>query len=154
MKRFVMTTLAFAAPYLAVFGASAEFPMTSNSEADSSQNLRIVSVYQLTEQELNEAIQGQHPEMVVEFSAKTSLPIHFFLTGDLLHLLGNDGQFGSLEIQQTFYVRYAQEEFLFSTNLTDWKCFSEFTTGSASVSLNIQDGQPSIAIGAEADLCP
>lgn len=50
---------------------------------------------------------------------------------------------------QTFYARCVDQELILSTNLTDWKPFLEFLTGNASVSLNIQDGKPSIVVGAE-----
>lgn len=50
---------------------------------------------------------------------------------------------------QTVYARCVQQELILSTDLTDWKPFLEFIAGNASVSISIQDGKPSIVIGAE-----
>ncbi len=56
-----------------------------------------------------------------------------------------------IEIKQTFYARFIGQELILSLNLVDWKPFLEFITGTASVSLSIQDGQPSIIVGTEAN---
>lgn len=99
--------------------------------------------------DLNEIMLGHHPEIAVEFSTQTKLPINFFLKGDLVNLVENEGNFGVVEVMQTFYARCVQQELILSTNLTDWKSFLEFITGNVSVSLSIQDGRPSIVVGAE-----
>jgi hypothetical protein len=103
----------------------------------------------LADNDLNEIMLGNHPEIAVEFSAQTKLPINFFLKGDLINLVENEGNFGVVEVMQTFYARCVQQELILSTNLTDWKPFLEFITGNVSVSLSIQDGKPSIVVGAE-----
>ena len=46
------------------------------------------------------------------------------------------------------------QELILSTNLTDWKPFLEFITGNVSVSLSIQEGKPSIVVGAEINQHP
>jgi hypothetical protein len=58
---------------------------------------------------------------------------------------------GQSPVKQTFYARCVQDELILSSNLTEWKPFLEFITGTASVTLSIQDGQPSIVFGAEAN---
>ncbi|MBA3958756.1 MAG: hypothetical protein H0X51_10245 [Parachlamydiaceae bacterium] len=95
-------------------------------------------------------MQGDQPEEVIEFSAQTTLPISFFLNGDLLDLVENKERCAMVTVKQTFYVRCLRKEVLIlSANLTDWKPFLEFITGTASATLSIQDGQPSLVIGAE-----
>jgi hypothetical protein len=152
MKNIAMIALTIITPYVAAFAESSDVTFDEQSQDLFSQPLKIVPLYELSDQELTEAMQGLHPEMAVEFSAKTILPIHFFLTGDLIHLLENEGSCLSVEIQQTFYIRCVQEELMFSTNLMEWKPFLEFATGVASAGLNIQEGQPSLFIGSEANL--
>lgn len=149
MKRVVIMPLALIAICGSVFAALADFPINSNSWENVSQNLVVINVCDLTDSDLNEIILGNHPEIAVEFSAQTTLPISFFLKGDLVNLVENDENFRTLEIVQTFYARCVQEELILSTNLMDWKPFLEFITGNASVSLSIQGGKPSILAGSE-----
>lgn len=79
---------------------------------------------------------GNNPEIAVEFSAQTTLPITFILKGDLVNLVENDENFRVVEIMQTFYARCVQQELILSTILI-------------AVSLSIQNGKPSIVVGAE-----
>lgn len=146
--RALMSLLATAV-CLSVFAATANFPINAKPWENSSQDLKVVNICNLIDQDLNEIMQGFHPEVAVEFSAHTVLPISFFLKGDLINLVENEGNFGRVEIKQTFYVRCVQEELIFSFNLIEWKPFLEFVNGKASVSLSVQNGQPSIVFGAE-----
>ena len=102
----------------------------------------------------HEIMQGLHPEIAVEFLEQSSLPISFFLRGDLVNLAESEGSLKQIEIKQTFYARYVQEELLLSSDLTDWKPFLEFITGNVSVTLSIQDGHPSLIVGAETSRRP
>jgi hypothetical protein len=113
------------------------------------QDLQVVNICNLTDRELIEILQGDRPEIAVEFTAQTRLPIRFFLEGDLLHMAEDEGKFGTVEIKQSFFARYMGQELMFSSNLTDWKSFLEFVTGTASVGLSVQNGQPSIVVGVE-----
>lgn len=149
MKKMVTISLALVAVCGALFAATTNFRLIPESEENLSQNLRVVKLHHLTNDELNEVMRGEHPEMVVEFPAQTTLPFNFFLKGDLVNLIGNEGNFGIVEIKQTFYARDLGEGVRFSTNLTEWKPFLEFITGNASLALTIQEGQPTIVLGAE-----
>ena len=149
MKKLAIMSLALMATCGSVFAASADFPINSKTWETLSQNLKVINVCNLADNDLNEIMLGHHPEIAVEFSAQTKLPINFFLKGDLVNLVENEGNFGAVEVMQTFYARCVQQELILSTNLTDWKPFLEFITGNVSVSLSIQDGKPSIVVGAE-----
>lgn len=151
MKKLVIVPLALMAICGSVFAASADFPINSKTWETVSQNIKVINICDLTDSDLNEFIFGNHPEIAVEFSAQTTLPISFFLEGDLVNLVENDKSFRAVEIMQTFYARCVQDELILSTDLTDWKPFSEFITGNISVSLIIQGGKPSMAIGMEAN---
>ncbi|HSX13126.1 MAG TPA: hypothetical protein VLE96_01720 [Chlamydiales bacterium] len=146
MKKLAIISLALTTTCLSAF---ADFPIESSPLKTLTEQLEIVNICNLTDTDLNEIMEGHHPEMAIEFSAQTIIPIRFFLKGDLVNLIENEGKFGAVEVKQTFYARNVEEELILSTNLTDWKPFLEFITGIASVTLSIQDGQPSISIGAE-----
>jgi hypothetical protein len=149
MKKITIMSLALTATCVSAFATSADFPINSKPWENLSQNLRVVNIRHLTDSDLNEIMQGHHPKTAVEFSAQTTLPISFFLKGDLVNLTENEGKFGTVEIKQTFYARYVANDLILSINLTDWKPFLEFITGNASVTLAIQDGKPSIIFGSE-----
>lgn len=106
----------------------------------------VVNVNRLTEPGLQELLLGLHPDIIIEFSAPTVVPLSFLLKGDLV-----DGveAIGSIEIKQTFYARYAEGELWLSADAADWKPFVEFITGTLSAGLNIQDGKPIFSIGLE-----
>lgn len=149
MKKLLIVPLALMAICGSVFAASADFPINSKTWETVSQNIKVINICDLTDSDLNEIMLGNRPEIAVEFSAQTTLPISFFLKGDLVNLVENDESFRAVEIMQTFYARCVQQELILSTDLTDWKPFLEFITGNVSVSLSIQEARPSIVIGAE-----
>jgi hypothetical protein len=146
MKKLAMMTLALMASCVCAF--SEEIPET----------LRVINVSNVTfEDDFEGFILGQYPDVAIEFSAQTILPLNFFLKGDLLSLVGDNKNVGMLQVQQTFYARAVvvkdddEEgvEFMLSTNLVDWKEFSDFVTGYLTVNLNVENGQPLIVFGAE-----
>lgn len=149
MKKLVIVPLALMAICGSVFAASADFPINSKTWETVSQNIKVINICDLTDNDLNEIMLGNRPEIAVEFSAQTTLPISFFLKGDLVNLVENGESFRAVKIVQTFYTRCIQQELILSTDLTDWKPYLEFITGNLSVSLSIQEGKPSIVIGAE-----
>ena len=148
MKKLVIMSLTLAAIYGSVFAVPVYFPPVSNAGVNSAENLKVVNVCDLTECDFNEIMLGNSPETAVEFSAQSSMPIGFFLKGDLVNLL-EEGSFGAVEVKQTFYLRSIEQELFFSTDLNEWKPFLEFVRGTLSVTLSIENGKPSILIGAE-----
>ncbi|MBA2726822.1 MAG: hypothetical protein H0U49_01440 [Parachlamydiaceae bacterium] len=148
MKKLIFLSLSLASICLSASAASADFPINSKSW-ENCQDLRVVNICSLSDQELKEIMEGHHPEIAVEFSSQTRLPISFFLKGDFVNLVENEGKFGEVEIKQSFYARLVGQGLILSTNLNEWKPFLEFITGHASLALSIHDGQPSIVVGAE-----
>jgi hypothetical protein len=110
-------------------------------------DLQVVSVSDLTQETMNEIIQGELPDLAIEFPAQTVLPVGFFLKGNLVNLEVCEGN--TLHVIQTFYARFVENELILSSNLVDWKPWLHFITGEASFSLSVHDGQPSIAFGAD-----
>ncbi len=151
MKKLVVISLSFLAICGCAFAASTDYPISTKPWENFSQDLQVINICNLKDCELNEIMQGHRPEIAVEFSAKTKLPINFFLKGDLLMLEEGEENARTIEVKQTFYARSIGQELILSLNLVDWKPLLEFITGTASVALTIQDGQPSIVVGAEAN---
>ncbi len=107
-------------------------------------DVRVISVENLTEVELSEIIEGQRPEVAIEFLKGTKMPISFFLKGDLFNLIDNTNILATIEVKQSFYARGQNGSLFLSSNLVDWKPFYEFITGNIAVGLSIEDGLPSI----------
>lgn len=148
-KNWVISLTLMIAGASVAFTTSVDYPSKSKACKNLSQNLRVVNICNVRDSDLNEIMQGLHPETAVEFSAQTKLPISFFLKGDLVNLVENEGKTGIVEVKQTFYARCVERELILSINLIDWKPFLEFITGNASVALTIQEGKPSLLVGSE-----
>ena len=127
---------------------------TINFQGASPEDVKIVKFCDLTENDLEEIMQGLHPDKIIQFLANTTLPVSCYLKGDLIHLVQSEEKWGTIEIKQTLYAKCTEEEFLFSFDLTNWKPLLELITDKASVALNTQDGQVSLIIGTETSRCP
>lgn len=142
MKHYLLTSFACLVICGSAFAGSAE---------KSSQHVQIINICHVTDHDLNEMMLGHCPETIVEFSAQTTLSISLFLKGDLINFMGKEPA-GTLQIQQTFYARCIERELFLSADLLEWKPLLEFITGSISVTLDIQEGGPSVIMGAEATI--
>lgn len=94
----------------------------------------------LTEKDIHEIIEQSYQDVVIEFPAQTSFPVHLFLQGDIANLDGKN--FGLVTFQQTFYAKILGEDLVLSLDLVNWQPVDEFFTGSLSVNLKVQDGRP------------
>lgn len=150
MKKIVMTlasTLALAGAIMVngdLYGAS----KNRNYRVE---NLNVINVLDLNASSLGEIMTGKNKELTVEFSEGTKLPINFFIKGSLLSLEENDNPIQMVNVEQTFYARFYRGDVLLSTNLIDWEPFKNFISGTVGVSLSVQDGEPSLEIGIEAN---
>lgn len=121
---------------------------TINLRETSPEDVKIVKFCDLTENDLEEIMQGLHPDKIIEFLANTTLS-GYCLRGDSMHLMQDEGNWDTIEIKQTLYAKCTEEEFLFSFDLTNWKPLLELITDKASVALNTQDGLVSLIVGIE-----
>lgn len=137
---------------LALMSLSGSVFASSPSQTEKGQNntgaITVVAINQLTDELLNEIMAGNRPDIAVEFTEQTVLPISFFLTGDLVHLTTKEDNTGMLEVKQTFYARLEANGPLLSSDLNEWKPFLEFITGNASMTFHAQSG---FTLGAEID---
>lgn len=148
MKRLVTLPLVMALCG-SIFAASADLKIGSKTWEVAAQSPKVINIFDLTESDLSEIMRGDLPEIAIEFLAHTTLPVSFFLKGDLVKFVEEDEIFKTVEITQTFYARCVGQELVLSTNLTDWKPFLEFITGTVSFSLIINDDGPSFIVEAE-----
>jgi hypothetical protein len=154
MKNYALLSMALTATCLSCFAVGADFPINPKPWETFSQDVIVVQLTSLTDNDLKEILEGHHPELAVEFAAQTHLPVSFYLKGDLVNLAESNDEWGTIEIKQTFYARCVGEALILSSNLTEWKPFMEFITGTATVALSIQDGHPCIVVGSETNRRP
>lgn len=114
--------------------------------------LKIVNVCNVTDQESREIIEGQHPEMAIEFAAGTTLPFNLFLKGDIVSLSEFKGTLPNLEVKQTFYVRNVEKQVFFSTNLREWKPLRQFVTANIFFNLKAEEGHPTLEAWGDLDV--
>lgn len=149
MKKFIFATLVIIPAILSAFDFSISCPHATEVATD----LKVINVFDLNEKNFVEVLQGNYPDVAIEFSANSVLPIRFFLKGDLISLAENEEHLPvHLEVRKTFYVRCMQDDLFFSSNLSDWKPFVDFATGSLSFAFCFQKEQTSILMGAETNL--
>ena len=144
------TLTSFAASPQPVFEARATYHFDDGKTHD----LQVIDVFDLTDQELSQAVEGNFSNLVVKFPKGAALPIHFYLKGDLLSLIDGKEGIGKVQVMQTFYARFAQGELILSSDLFKWKPFLEFITGKIDACLSVRDGEPSIGFGSETNRRP
>jgi len=112
---------------------------------------RIIKIEELNQQKIDRFSQGKLGDHILECSEGTCLPLKMDLKGEFLALESSNAAPLYLKLLKTCYIRCEEKEnFLFSTDLQNWKEFSEFFTGHMRVSL--QAGGDEIIAGLELDL--
>ncbi len=105
----------------------------------------VVSILDINEDALVGLSEGKQPDLILQFPAKTKLPLSLFLTGDLVELV--DFSTANVEVKKTFYMRKTNGHLFFSSNLTKWERFADFAGSNASFALEIEDGIPKVTAG-------
>lgn len=149
MNKFVFTTLNLLIACTFGFVHASNDSINLKPQELCMQNLHVVNIHNVSSQEFKEIMQGHRSDIALEFTSGSVLPLNLFLKGNLVNLIDDIKDIKTIEIKQTFYARCIDKELILSSNLIDWKPCLEFITGNASVILNIQDGQPSVNLGAE-----
>lgn len=126
--------------------------LSISSFAFAQDDIRVVHILDLTEKDLMEASQGFYPNLAVEFSKGTKISLRFCLSGNLLNLVDENKDVGEVQIKQTFYLRFIDEELIMSFDLIDWKPFFEYLSGSASIGLEVDDETRALLFNSEINL--
>ena len=74
--------------------------------------------------------------IILECAQGTELPLKMTIRGDVLTLEPN---LFTLKLLKTFYIKSGKGPLLFSSDMKDWKEFSEFFLGKAAASLDFQN---------------
>lgn len=90
---------------------------------------QVIKIGELTPAMLEPIKEGEASDLAIEFTAGTLLPMHFFLTGDMVELQQTETCSPLLEIKRTFYAKPAGNDLLFSLDLNQWGPFQEIFTG-------------------------
>lgn len=113
----------------------------------------IIKVGNITKEHLDQFIAGEYCSCVVEFTEGAIFPLRLFLNGNIFNFVDGCGiEDIQVEVKQTFYVRFDNNEFLFSADFDDWKPFQEFAMGSISIALGVDEDVRFISVIAEADV--
>lgn len=102
----------------------------------------IISLSDLNDNVIEDFSNG-NMDCIVECREGTTLPFKLTLKGEFLALESAAISPLYLKILKTCYVRCdGKENFLFSTDLQNWKEFSEFFTGELTVAIETENGGP------------
>lgn len=117
---------------------------------DVASDFQVVSLCDVTADELNQMVDGLLSDVVIEFPAQAQLPLRFFLRGDLVNFAEEPRDLGFVLVAQTFYLRSIQGKLFLSADLTNWTPFLEFIRGNLSIGFNKQGD--SVFFGLEIEL--
>ncbi len=93
---------------------------------------------------------GKLPNVVLEVSEGSRLPLNIFLKGDFIELVSASATDVIIQVNQNLYMKNDNGQVQFSTKSSDWKSLCQFVTGMTSVSLTReQSGSPCITLSAE-----
>ena len=142
MKKIVSMSLGLSIACLSMFATLSAEP--------SSNNIHVINIQDATQDILDGIMKGGCSNMIVAFPPNTFFPIRLSLSGDVLYFIESTENPGYCEVKQMFYAKCTEENNpMFSSDLKNWKSFSEFVTGNLSVVFSITDNHPSLMIGGE-----
>lgn len=101
----------------------------------------IVPIATVSQETLQDLMEGDSEDMVLECAEGSTLPLKLFISGDVIET-DEDSPLVSLRVLQTFYIKVQDSGFLFSRDGRDWLSLLEFVTGTASLGLGMDASQP------------
>lgn len=108
--------------------------MTASLLAD-----QIIKVEELNQHEIEGFSQGRLGDHIIECHEGVYLPLKMDVKGAFLSLQSANAEPLYLKFLKTCYIRCEEKEhFLFSTDLQNWRDFSEFFTGRAGISVKAE----------------
>ncbi len=144
MKSWILTNLLSLALVGRILAHDQQGSLSSQATGD------ILYLPYISQEEIQQFM--DHPsDIILVCPQGTTLPLSFFLTGDLLELEKSDHAAYLLKIKQTFYLRCQEKALFISLDGLTWKTWQEMLTGMLSVNLSVADG-PQLQLGAEVHL--
>lgn len=96
-----------------------------------------VRIENLTQETLESYLLGNQKHLVIECAEGVTLPVTFKIEGDFMNLEPVNGGSYELKITKTCFIKcVAKKQFLFSTDLQNWKGFREMFTGVFGIAVN------------------
>jgi len=121
---------------------------TAAGYASAADYRQVVSIVNLTEEQINSLSYSSDSPYIVEVPEGTCLPIHFFLNGDLLELHAEDDHSPMIVAKRDFYAFKDECGWMLSPDASTWCPLCDFVTGQLNVGLQIKDARPHLQIGA------
>ncbi len=137
----IMKNAKLIAMAMMMFGGAA--PLMADASLATESQSQILRIVDLDEQMINDFSEGKMSHFILECPEGVSIPLTLNLLGEFFVLEPSLMAQPTLKLLKTCYVRCVEKEnFLFSTDLKTWKGFSEFFTGTLTVSLSQENDEP------------
>lgn len=140
---------------LALAGASVAFSANHSVQIGGSSphimdtRYRVIPLSELTPDMVEDFFLGKKgPSFVLECTEESILPFRLSLNGDFLNLELEDTP-SKIKVMKTCFINRVEDTFLFTTDFKAWKKFEEFFTGVVGISLNVEEGSPTVGFNLE-----
>ncbi len=112
------------------------------------EGMQVVKLGEMSQESLMEYFSGINGNVVLECSEGMNLPFNLNLYGDFLRIESEEYK-DSIRVLKTCYMRFVDNNFIFSLDLQSWHEFSEFFSGVFSVGIDTNEGTPKIGVNIE-----
>lgn len=129
--------------FMAMIGGS-QF-ITASPYQKEWQDTQIVNLLNISEQEMQDFLQGKIANYILECPAEACLPLTITLRGEFFSLESTATPF-YIKILKSCYMR-CEEDLLFSTDLQKWEKFANFFTGNLTILIKNINEEPIVTIG-------
>jgi hypothetical protein len=119
---------------------------TSGHIAD--REYRVVALQDMKSEMLERFFTGKTPGVVLECTEGLSLPFNLRLKGQYL-ALDSENSTSEITIVKKCFIKCEENKFFFSSDLKSWKLFQDFFTGQIGVSVNVDEGKPTVCLNIE-----
>ena len=110
----------------------------------------VKNIEELDQETLSDFMNGNQPDLILEFDEGAEYPLHIFLDGDIVSIIGNEKEIkNSVRVNQKMFLARSSDMFYFSTDFENWKNFNEFFMGNASIGFAITDEANFAYVGAQ-----
>ena len=98
---------------------------------------QVIPLTELSSEQIQELVLGQHPDIAVECSAGTSLPFRFLFNFKFFSASLDPNL--TVKVDESFYLRFNGKKVYVSTDLINWSNLSSYIGGPTTTNLKIGD---------------
>ncbi len=95
----------------------------------------VININKINEAMLHAFMSGDIRNIIVELNEGTLLPFRTNLKGDLINIVPEERDPIYFQVMQTFYLKEESESLLFSTDLQEWRNFTDFVDGNIDLTI-------------------